>query len=238
MEKRRVFITPNSNLSKQALNERWTKTTFSDHRPAHLTLSGYKGGGYLAKEESQLLAPVSGGWNALVQGCSPLAFPFCFEDFKEWPQQSRQTLPNILNQYLFFKTPVLILTRDSPFECVWMSQNYSAGYPRTGGCFQSTTDGTLLYLAFLSCVSGHVRQTHIIGKPSCIPQQTLGTHARNYYSSKTTSSPIKTPGAALLLAGWSLALPSSFVPLSWAKRKCWAFLDFFALGCFVGDSND
>lgn len=124
---------------------------------------------------------------------SPLAFPFCFEGFKERPQQSRWTLPNILNNYLFFKTSILILTRNPPFECVWMNQNYSTGYPRTGGCFQATTDGTLLYLAFLTCVSGHIGQTYTIGKPLCIPQPILETHVRNYCSSKPMSTHIKTP---------------------------------------------
>lgn len=159
----------------------------------HLTLSGYEGRGYLAKEESQLLAPFSGWWNVLSQGCSPLAFPFCSELFKEQPQNSRWTLPNTLNKYLFFKTSILILTRGFPFECVWMNQNYSTGYPRTEGRFQSTTDGTLLYLTFLTCVSGHIRQTHIIGKPFCAPQPILETHIRNYYSSKPTSTHIETP---------------------------------------------
>lgn len=209
-----VRHTPDWNLSEQPLHEKWPEITPVTLWYMHLTLPGYEGGDCLAKEEPRLLALFSGWWNVLLQGSSPLAFPLHFEVFKEWPQQSRWTLQNLLNEYLFFITSTLILERDSPFQHVWMSQNCSTAYPRTGGCIQFTRDATLLYFAFLTCVSGHIKQTHIIGK--CIPQPVLETHVRNYGSSKPTSTYIK------------IHLRTQETPWCWLADHFWANQPFLS----------
>lgn len=216
-------------FSKFALKEKWTKITSTDLGPVHLTLSGYKGGGYLAKEGSQPLTTIfwlvecSRSW--MLPGISLLFWKL-----------HRMTSAVQMNRFKYFKqvpifeTSILILIRDFPLECIWMIQNNRTGYPRTGGSFQSTIGGTLQYPAFFICISGLKRlYQYIIGKPFCIPPNNFGSTCKEYCSSKPTSTHIKTPlktqepPCCWLDDHFQANQPYSVVP-RWKPKTYWTFL--------------